>query len=184
MRRIVGYARVLATLFLSGLAQSAAPNTITFDNQSGTDAMVKMVGRTRGAVPVPNRSRASVQVEPGSYYILVRYGSAGHYSYSKGEKFSVESHADTYTARARRSPHRRSCSSPRRPTARPAARRCHRDRRRADGRRDRRRPRFGHEPGCHLMVTETLFDGVAEQALCTIAVHVPEASSPPSEALT
>jgi hypothetical protein len=98
MRRIVGYARVLATLFLSGLAQSAAPNTITFDNQSGTDAIVKMVGRTRGAVPVPNRSRASIQVEPGSYYILVRYGSAGHYSYSKGEKFSVESHSDSYTA--------------------------------------------------------------------------------------
>lgn len=37
--------------------------------------------------------------------------------------------------------------------------------------------------GCHSIVTETLFDGVAEQALCTIAVHVPEASSPPSEAL-
>jgi hypothetical protein len=37
--------------------------------------------------------------------------------------------------------------------------------------------------GCHSIVTETLFDGVVEQALCTIAVHVPEASSPPSEAL-
>jgi hypothetical protein len=35
----------------------------------------------------------------------------------------------------------------------------------------------------HSIVIETLFDGVAEQALCTIAVHVPEASSPPSEAL-
>jgi hypothetical protein len=34
-----------------------------------------------------------------------------------------------------------------------------------------------------LIVTERLFEGVVEQGLCTVSVHDPDATSPPSEAL-
>src|SRR5437870_4845307 len=94
MRTLAGGVRAafLAAAFfvVSAGAQSAAPSTVTFGNQSGQGALVKVVGPTRGVVPVPTRSRAGVHVQAGEYYILVRYGVPGHYSYSMGQRFSVE----------------------------------------------------------------------------------------------
>ena len=101
MRYLTSVIRVaiLAAAFfvVSAGAQSASPNTITFENQSGQDALVKLVGPTRGVVPVPNRSQAGIHVQAGEYYILVRYGLPGHYSYSKGQRFSVEGSVDSYS---------------------------------------------------------------------------------------
>jgi hypothetical protein len=90
---------ILAAAFfvVCASAQSASPNTVTFENQSGQGALVKLVGPTRGVVPVPNRSRAGIHVQAGEYYILVRYGAPGHYSYSKGQRFSVEGSGATYS---------------------------------------------------------------------------------------
>ncbi|MGO9592244.1 MAG: hypothetical protein ACLPZ0_00680, partial [Steroidobacteraceae bacterium] len=84
-----------ATLALN--AERTPPSTVTFDNQSGGDAVVKLVGPTRGVVPVANRSRAGLHAQAGVYYILVRYGVAGHYSYTKGQEFSVEESGSSYS---------------------------------------------------------------------------------------
>jgi hypothetical protein len=62
---------------------------ITFDNQSGDAALVKLIGPTRRTVQVPDRQRRTVTVNGGSYYILVRYGSAAPYRYTKGDSFDV-----------------------------------------------------------------------------------------------
>jgi hypothetical protein len=73
-------------------------NEITFDNQSGSQALVKLVGPSPRTVTVRNSSRETVQVGPGNYYILVRYGSAQvNYTYSKGRAFNVEESADSYS---------------------------------------------------------------------------------------
>ena len=64
---------------------------ITFDNQSGSQALVKLVGPTPTKVVVPNDAKETVRVGPGTYYILVRYGATqGKYTYSKGRSFNVE----------------------------------------------------------------------------------------------
>jgi len=78
-------------------AERTPPSTVTFDNQSGKDAVVKLVGPTRGVVPVADHSRAGVHVRAGVYCILVRYGVAGHYSYTIGQKFSVEESGASYS---------------------------------------------------------------------------------------
>ena len=64
--------------------------TITFDNQSGQLALVKVVGPSSRQVSVPNNQRRTVKVVGGSYYILTRYGSKKEdYTYSKGDRFNV-----------------------------------------------------------------------------------------------
>ena len=73
-------------------------NQITFDNRSGNDALVKLVGPTGGVVTVPNNQSMTVQVAPGTYFILVRYGDApGSYSYTRGQAFSVEQIGNMYS---------------------------------------------------------------------------------------
>jgi tetratricopeptide (TPR) repeat protein len=65
--------------------QEKPRNTITFDNQSGTGAFVKLVGAASQAVGVPTGQSATVNVAAGDYSVLVRYGaSSGEYIYSKG----------------------------------------------------------------------------------------------------
>ena len=65
-------------------------NTITFDNQSGEFAVVKLMGPTDQIIDVPNSKSHTVNVDAGEYYILVRYGTKpASYTYSKGEPFTV-----------------------------------------------------------------------------------------------
>jgi hypothetical protein len=97
MPGIAACARVFALLGFAGCARPAQLNTLTFANQSGSDALVKTVGATRDTVPVANDSRASIQIASGRYYILVRYGVVGHYTYSRGREFSVEGGATSYS---------------------------------------------------------------------------------------
>jgi len=74
------------------------PNTITFDNQSGEDALVKLIGPTKRAVKVSNRETQIVNVAAGKYYILTRYGSKPvQYRYSKGKPFTVTQTATQYS---------------------------------------------------------------------------------------
>lgn len=74
-------------------------NTITFDNQSGELALVKLVGPTYKAVEVPDKSRITVIVSAGEYYILTRYGSNfKEYRYAKGDNFNVTTTATEYSA--------------------------------------------------------------------------------------
>ncbi len=71
---------------------------ITFDNQSGEPALVRLVGPTRAEVDVPNGTRKSIHsVAPGRYVIRVRYGTPGRYRYTEGEPFEVEASAFSYS---------------------------------------------------------------------------------------
>jgi hypothetical protein len=63
--------------------------TITFQNQSGEAALVKVVGPVDRSVYVPNAADRMVNVPGGTYYILCRYGEPGNYHYSKGNPFFV-----------------------------------------------------------------------------------------------
>jgi len=66
------------------------PNTITFDNQSGESALVKVIGPTGQIIEVPNGESRLINVAAGDYYILVRYGEKpDQYKYSKGDSFTV-----------------------------------------------------------------------------------------------
>jgi hypothetical protein len=97
MRSVLIRFAALASLLLAVPAVHAqTPRaTITFDNQSGQTALVKVIGPTRRTTQVPNSEKRTVTVLGGEYYILTRYGSnPDQYTYSKGDSFHV-----TQTAR-------------------------------------------------------------------------------------
>jgi hypothetical protein len=91
--------RVLTVLlFVTGVAQAEPPNTLTLDNRSGEDALVKVVGPTRAAVEVPTGSSRTLHVAAGGYVLLVRYGrEAGQYTYTKGDPFAVRQTPTEYS---------------------------------------------------------------------------------------
>lgn len=64
-------------------------NGLTFMNRSGDVALVKLVGPSRRAVPMPDGQDRRVQIASGTYCIYVRYGEEGHYTYTKGESFEI-----------------------------------------------------------------------------------------------
>lgn len=73
----------------------AQENTVTFDNQSGEPALVKLVGPTYREIQVPTGTKRSVTAGGGRYHIKVRYGPPGKYHYAKGEEFTVTETATT-----------------------------------------------------------------------------------------
>jgi len=74
------------------------PNTITFENQSGEPAVVRLVGPSGRSVEVPQGETRTINVVAGEFYILVRYGSkAGQYTYSKGDPFTVKQTVTQYS---------------------------------------------------------------------------------------
>ena len=87
MLSLVSAALFLGAAVLPSLAQDLP--TITFDNSSGQSALVKLIGPTDTEISVPDGSSRVVQVSGGNYYILCRYGSEGHYRYTKGAPFLV-----------------------------------------------------------------------------------------------
>jgi hypothetical protein len=94
MRRQLAFlfALVGALLLTATLSYGQRPRAeITFDNQSGDAALVKLIGPTPRTVPVANQQRRTVTVTGGRYYILVRYGPdrEGNYRYTKGDPFDV-----------------------------------------------------------------------------------------------
>lgn len=95
-----GVLLVLAVVFVpvSGIQARQHPNTVTFDNKSGEPALVKLIGPTRATVGVPNFGSRTVSVSAGTYYILVRYGAAGRYSYARGQEFLIRHSAEQYSA--------------------------------------------------------------------------------------
>ncbi len=82
------YALVLALAILVPVATDAA-SKVSFDNRSGKPALVKLVGPTSTSLSVGNNKKATVAVAPGHYFIKIRYGTPGTYSYSKGDEFDV-----------------------------------------------------------------------------------------------
>jgi len=73
-------------------------NMITFENQSGKLALVKLVGPTAKSAEVPHGETRTVNVTAGDYYILTRYGNTpDQYTYTKGEPFTVTETATQYS---------------------------------------------------------------------------------------
>ena len=73
-------------------------HTITFDNQSGQNAVVKLVGPTRIVTRISLGQKKKMHATEGEYYILVRYGNAPkEYVYTKGEPFVVNQLENQYS---------------------------------------------------------------------------------------
>ncbi len=88
-------ASAFALFAIISALDACGANSVIFDNQSGNPAVVKLVGPTTTPVSVQNGKTEAVQASAGHYYIKVRYGTPGHYFYSKGEDFDV---TDTATS--------------------------------------------------------------------------------------
>src|SRR5262249_41067982 len=89
---------LLLTLLLSGRALAEPPNTLTLENQSGEDALVKVGGPLSVEVAVPTGASRTVHVAAGEYVLLVRYGhEAENYRYVTGDPFMVEQTAIGYS---------------------------------------------------------------------------------------
>jgi hypothetical protein len=74
------------------------PNSITFDNQSGQNAIVKVVGSMRVVAKVQNGQKRTVHVPTGEYYFLVRYGdSPKEYTYTKSASLEVTQPEDQHS---------------------------------------------------------------------------------------
>jgi hypothetical protein len=94
MRKLV----LPVSIALACVASAWAQNTVSFDNQSGEPALVKLVGPTSSEIEVPNGTKQGVQASAGRYIIKVRYGTPGKFTYSKGEEFEVK---ETATSRSK-----------------------------------------------------------------------------------
>ena len=80
-----------------------AGSTITFDNQSGQSALVKLVGPLSLAVDVPNGEKRTLSASDGHYFILTRYGTDENtYHYSKGDHFDITETRTSYSHRYQR----------------------------------------------------------------------------------
>jgi len=80
------------------MAQQGHKPSVTFQNRSGQDALVKLIGPTPTSVEVLDGQSATVHLGGGEYYILVRYGRGpDNYRYSKGESFQVVEEARRYS---------------------------------------------------------------------------------------
>ncbi|MDR4494897.1 MAG: hypothetical protein R3B74_10780 [Nitrospirales bacterium] len=64
---------------------TAAQSTVTFDNQSGEEALVKLVGPSPASLSIPDKTHRTVPVSPGRYTMMARYGdNPQRYRYTKG----------------------------------------------------------------------------------------------------
>lgn len=103
VKRIRSFVVVAGVLWILGWAPFSseaqpAPNKIIFDNQSGQNAIVKLIGSTTLVVKVPKQVKKTVRAAEGDYYILVRYGdSAKEYTYTKSDRFAVTQTGDQYS---------------------------------------------------------------------------------------
>lgn len=95
---IIFVLQLLCTNYLITYAQNNL-NTVTFENQSGELALVKLIGPTFQNIEVPNNQSPKVYIAPGDYYILIRYGSEpSNYRYAKGDPFAVIQTATQYSS--------------------------------------------------------------------------------------
>ena len=81
---------VLAMFPMMAWADPAKPNSITFENLSGRNAVVRIIGPTKAIAKMQRDETRIVHVSAGDYYILVRYGdSKKEYSYTRSAVFPV-----------------------------------------------------------------------------------------------
>src|SRR5271166_2035949 len=97
MKRNLLVSKIILSLsiLLAWMISASAQNTVSFDNQSGEPALVKLIGPTSSEIEVPNGTKPVVQASAGKYFIKVRYGVEGKYHYTKGQEFTVHETATT-----------------------------------------------------------------------------------------
>ncbi|MDD8027825.1 MAG: hypothetical protein PHI34_15090 [Acidobacteriota bacterium] len=89
---------ILASWASAATTRSQARSSITFDNQSGETALVKLQGPSAVTVNVPRGSSRTVAVQPGQYQVLLRFGDgSSDYRYEKGDPFEVSETARIYS---------------------------------------------------------------------------------------
>lgn len=99
-RRILSFAvfTIWMSFFLIPSSEAVSErNSLTFVNQSGEDALVKLVGPSRKIVEVSDGGKATVNIAGGSYCVFVRYGKGPKYRYAKGETFQIHDSTTSYT---------------------------------------------------------------------------------------
>lgn len=79
----------LLVSLLSVSAGAVGRATLTLENASGDNALVRVDGPTSGLVDVPNSTSRTISISGGTYRLFVRYGLPGKYTYTRGEPFSV-----------------------------------------------------------------------------------------------
>ncbi len=88
---VISLLLLLGYIFASATQTLSSPNKITFDNQSGQNTVVKLIGPTYVVSRLARDQKRTVRVSKGDYYVLVRYGnSPKEYSYTKSALFSVD----------------------------------------------------------------------------------------------
>ena len=88
--RMLMFMSFLVVTSLMAHAAQSTPNMITFENQSGRNAVVRVIGPTHAVAKMQRDETRIVRVAAGEYYILVRYGdSEKEYTYTKSAPFSV-----------------------------------------------------------------------------------------------
>jgi hypothetical protein len=74
------------------------PNTITFDNQSGENALIRLIGPTRNTFMVSDGTSETLHASPGRYDVKLRYGDdPQQYAYFRGEPFDVKQESSSYS---------------------------------------------------------------------------------------
>lgn len=87
--RGIGLALALLLTVMAVPSRAAGRPTIAFENRSGENAAVRLVGPTGGLVTVADGSTRTVEVSGGAYRIYVRYGVEGKYRYTRGDSFTI-----------------------------------------------------------------------------------------------
>ncbi|MFH0820111.1 MAG: hypothetical protein V1892_03705 [bacterium] len=83
----------LILFLINPILALAQDNSVTFDNQSGEDALVKLISSAGEAqkITVPNGSKETIyNLGNDTYHVKVRYGTPGHCRYIKGEYFELK----------------------------------------------------------------------------------------------
>jgi hypothetical protein len=78
-------------------AEIGRENLLTLDNQSGEEALIRVIGLTAACVTIPDKSCKTLNVAAGSYKINVRYGQQQPFRYSKGDLFEIRETAKNYS---------------------------------------------------------------------------------------
>lgn len=74
------------------------PNTITFNNQSGEELWLRLLGPMPIIAEIPQGQSKTVNVTPGEYLVLARYGiNPDEYRFTKSNSFTVEQTATHYS---------------------------------------------------------------------------------------
>jgi hypothetical protein len=80
---------VTVMLLISATLRAGESPTITIRNESSETVVAKLRGPAAGLVSIPAGGSRTLNVRGGNYLALIRYGSGGHYSYTKVGPFQV-----------------------------------------------------------------------------------------------